>query len=97
MHPPLPTIQEVLGEAPNGTSFAITRAPAPLLDATNLPIGVVVRAWCAVGCGAWCGAMGRGGGGLGVVGGCMRCCVVDGAVLWMVLWSVHVGLPGWIV
>lgn len=35
-------VQEVMGEAPNGTAFVITRAPAPALDATNLPIGRVV-------------------------------------------------------
>lgn len=38
----LVNVQEVLGEAPNGTAFVITRSPAPALDATNLPIGRVV-------------------------------------------------------
>ena len=38
----VPLVQEVMGEAPNGTAFVITRAPAPALDATNLPIGRVV-------------------------------------------------------
>lgn len=35
----LVTVQETLGEKPNGTSFAITLRAAPALDATNLVIG----------------------------------------------------------
>jgi len=38
----LVTVQETLGEKPNGTSFAITLRAAPALDATNLVIGKVV-------------------------------------------------------
>lgn len=38
----LVTIQEQAGEAPNGSGFMITTAPAPQLDATNLVVGRVV-------------------------------------------------------
>lgn len=38
----LVTIKTVAGEAPNGSSFAITLGPAPELDATNLVVGRVV-------------------------------------------------------
>ncbi|PNH03852.1 Peptidyl-prolyl cis-trans isomerase H, partial [Tetrabaena socialis] len=37
------TVLEQAGEAPNGTQFAITTAPSPDLDATNLIIGRVVE------------------------------------------------------
>jgi hypothetical protein len=39
---PQVTVQNVVGEAPNGTAFAITTGPAPELDATNLVVGRVV-------------------------------------------------------
>mmetsp|Transcript_26657 Transcript_26657/g.58131 ORF Transcript_26657/g.58131 Transcript_26657/m.58131 type:complete len:407 (-) Transcript_26657:1429-2649(-) len=38
----LVTVQNQIGEAPNGTSFMITRGAAPALDATNLVVGRVV-------------------------------------------------------
>lgn len=37
----LVTIKEQAGEAPNGSAFAITTAPAPELDASNLVVGQV--------------------------------------------------------
>lgn len=37
------TVALQAGEAPNGTSFTITRTPAPQLDATSLVIGRVVK------------------------------------------------------
>ncbi|KAG2442733.1 hypothetical protein HXX76_002815 [Chlamydomonas incerta] len=37
------TVLEQAGEAPNGTQFAITTAPSPDLDATNLIIGRLVE------------------------------------------------------
>lgn len=37
------TVQNVAGEAPNGTGFAITTGPAPALDKTNLVVGRVVE------------------------------------------------------
>jgi hypothetical protein len=40
----LVTIKEQAGEAPNGSAFAITTAPAPELDASNLVVGQV-RGW----------------------------------------------------
>jgi peptidyl-prolyl cis-trans isomerase B (cyclophilin B) len=36
------TVQNVAGEAPNGSAFTITLGPAPELDATNLVVGRVV-------------------------------------------------------
>jgi peptidyl-prolyl cis-trans isomerase B (cyclophilin B) len=39
----LVTLKEQAGEAPNGTSFMITTAAAPELDATNLIVGRVVQ------------------------------------------------------
>eukprot|EP00955_Chlamydomonas_euryale_P095247 364925-Chlamydomonas_euryale.AAC.5 len=39
----LVTIQNQAGEAPNGTSFMITRTSAPDLDRTNLVVGRVVE------------------------------------------------------
>ena len=38
----LVTVQEALGEAPNGSGFVVTLGPAPGLDATNLVVGRVV-------------------------------------------------------
>ena len=38
----LVTVQEPLGEAPNGSGFVITLGAAPGLDATNLVVGRVV-------------------------------------------------------
>ncbi|KIY95020.1 hypothetical protein MNEG_12941 [Monoraphidium neglectum] len=38
----LVTVQNVAGEAPNGSAFTITLGPAPELDATNLVVGRVV-------------------------------------------------------
>jgi peptidyl-prolyl cis-trans isomerase B (cyclophilin B) len=43
MNGQLVTVQEQAGEAPNGTGFTITTAPAPELDATNLVVGRVVE------------------------------------------------------
>lgn len=37
----LVTLKEQAGEAPNGSSFMITTAPTPELDATNLIVGQV--------------------------------------------------------
>ena len=39
----LVTVQEALGEAPNGSGFVLTLGPAPGLDATNLVVGRVVN------------------------------------------------------
>ena len=36
------TVQEALGESPNGSGFVITLGAAPGLDATNLVVGRVV-------------------------------------------------------
>ncbi len=38
----LVTVQEALGESPNGSGFVITLGAAPGLDATNLVVGRVV-------------------------------------------------------
>jgi len=38
----LVTVQEALGESPNGSGFVITLGAAPGLDATNLVVGHVV-------------------------------------------------------
>ncbi len=37
----LVTVQEALGEAPNGSGFVVTLGPAPGLDSTNLVVGRV--------------------------------------------------------
>lgn len=39
----LVTVQENIGEMPNGTAFAITLRPARALDATNLVVGKVIE------------------------------------------------------
>ena len=39
----LVSVQEALGEAPNGSGFVITLGPAPGLDSTNLVVGHVVN------------------------------------------------------
>ena len=44
------TVQEALGEAPNGSGFVITLGPAPGLDATNLVVGRVVGGMDLVRC-----------------------------------------------
>lgn len=38
----LVSVQEALGEAPNGSGFVITLGPAPGLDSTNLVVGRVI-------------------------------------------------------
>lgn len=39
----LVSVQEAVGEAPNGSGFVITLGPAPGLDSTNLVVGRVVE------------------------------------------------------